>query len=304
MDDLTNPEPQNPVYETETPVLYEVVNGIAWVTMSRPAFNNAQNSQMTYALDDAFRRAVDDDAVKVIVLKGTGKHFSAGHDIGTPGRDHKTTFPRKLLWYDHVNKPAAELLYAREQEVYLGMCRRWREIPKPTIAMVQGACIAGGLMLAWVCDLIIASDDAFFQDPVVRMGIPGVEYFAHAFELHPRIAKEFLFLGERLPAQRAYEIGMVNRIFPREELEAGTRTIAEKVAQMPRLGLALTKQAVNHVEDLRGKRTAMDAVYHMHHFAHAQNDLTMGDSIAGLDGKAMAKANKAQAGDKDAGDKS
>ena len=97
---------------------------------------------------------------------------------------------------------------------------------------------------------------------------------------------------------------MVNRIFPREELEAGTRTIAEKVAQMPRLGLALTKQAVNHVEDLRGKRTAMDAVYHMHHFAHAQNDLTMGDSIAGLDGKAMAKANKAQAGDKDAGDKS
>jgi enoyl-CoA hydratase len=302
--DLTNPEPQNPVYETETPVLYEVVNGIAWVTMSRPAFNNAQNSQMTYALDDAFRRAVDDDAVKVIVLKGEGKHFSAGHDIGTPGRDHKTTFPRKHLWYDHVNKPAAELLYAREQEVYLGMCRRWREIPKPTIAMVQGACIAGGLMLAWVCDLIIASDDAFFQDPVVRMGIPGVEYFAHAFELHPRIAKEFLFLGERLPAQRAYEIGMVNRIFPREELEAGTRTIAEKVAQMPRLGLALTKQAVNHVEDLRGKRTAMDAVYHMHHFAHAQNDLTMGDSIAGLDGKAMAKANKAQAGDKDAGDKS
>jgi enoyl-CoA hydratase len=302
--DLTNPEPQNPVYETETPVLYEVEGPIAWVTMSRPAFNNAQNSQMTYALDDAFRRAVDDDAVKVIVLKGEGKHFSAGHDIGTPGRDHKTTFPRKHLWYDHVNKPAAELLYAREQEVYLGMCRRWREIPKPTIAMVQGACIAGGLMLAWVCDLIIASDDAFFQDPVVRMGIPGVEYFAHAFELHPRVAKEFLFLGERLPAQRAYEIGMVNRIFPREELEAGTRAIAEKVAQMPRLGLALTKQAVNHVEDLRGKRSAMDAVYHMHHFAHAQNDLTMGDSIAGLDGKAMAKANKAQAGDKDAGDKS
>jgi len=297
--DLTDPPPQNPVYETETPISYEVVDGVAWVTMSRPAYNNVQNSQMTYALDDAFRRAVDDDAVKVIVLKATGKHFSAGHDIGTPGRDHKTTFPRKLLWYDHVNKPAAELLYAREQEVYLGMCRRWREIPKPTIAMVQGGCIAGGLMLAWVCDLIIASDDAFFQDPVVRMGIPGVEYFAHAFELHPRIAKEFLFMGERLPVQRAYELGMVNRIFPREELEAGTRAVAAKVAEMPRLGLALTKQAVNHVEDLRGKRTAMDAVFHMHHFAHAQNDLTTGDSIGGLDGKAMAKANKAAAGETD-----
>ncbi|HET6971467.1 MAG TPA: enoyl-CoA hydratase, partial [Phenylobacterium sp.] len=263
-----------------------------WVTMSRPQFHNVQNSQMTYALDAAFRRAVDDDAVKAIVLAGAGKHFSAGHDIGTPGRDHKTTFPRAHLWYDHVNKPGAELLYVREQEVYLGMCRRWREIPKPTIAMVQGGCIAGGLMLAWVCDLIVASDDAFFQDPVVRMGIPGVEYFAHAFELHPRVAKEFLFLGERLPAARAHELGMVNRLVPRAELEAETRRVAQRVAQMPRLGLALAKQAVNHVEDLRGKRAAMDAVFHMHHFAHAQNDLVSGDSLAGLDGKAMAVGNK------------
>lgn len=295
--DLIEPEAVTVVYETETPVLYEAADGVAWVTISRPAFNNVQNSQMTYALDAAFRRAVDDDAVKVVVLRSTGKHFSAGHDIGTPGRDHKVSFERAHLWYDHVNKPGAELLYAREQEVYLGMCRRWREIPKPTIAMVQGGCIAGGLMLAWVCDLIIASEDAFFQDPVVRMGIPGVEYFAHAFELHPRVAKEFLFLGERLPAARAHELGMVNRLVPREALEDETRAVAARIAQMPRLGLALTKQAVNHVEDLRGKRTAMDAVFHMHHFAHAQNDLVSGDSLAGLDGKSMASANKRAAGE-------
>jgi enoyl-CoA hydratase len=297
--DLNQPPPQDITYETQEPVLYEAKDGVAWVTMSRPAYNNVQNSQMTYALDAAFRRAVDDDAVKVIVLKSTGKHFSAGHDIGTPGRDHKKTFDRAHLWYDHVNKPGAELLYVREQEVYLGMCRRWREIPKPTIAMVQGGCIAGGLMLAWVCDLIVASDDAFFQDPVVRMGIPGVEYFAHAFELHPRVAKEFLFLGERLSVERAYQLGMVNRIAPRADLETETAAIAAKIAQMPRLGLALTKQAVNHVEDLRGKRTAMDAVFHMHHFAHAQNDLVSGDSLAGLDGKAMAAANKSQAAKKE-----
>ncbi|MBZ4359035.1 enoyl-CoA hydratase, partial [Mycobacterium tuberculosis] len=91
--------------------------------------------------------------------------------------------------------------------VYLGMCRRWRDLPKPTIAMVQGACIAGGRMLAWVCDLIVASEDAFFADPVVRMGFPGVEYFAHAYELNPRIAKEFLCRGERVPAERAYQMG-------------------------------------------------------------------------------------------------
>jgi enoyl-CoA hydratase len=285
------------VYETTEPVRYEVVDKVAWITMNRPSFNNVQNSQMTYALDAAFQRAVNDDEVSAIVLAGEGKHFSAGHDIGTPGRDVSLSFERAHLLPDHVNKPAAEFLYTREQEVYLGMCRRWRDVTKPTIAMVQGACIAGGLMLAWVCDLIIASEDAYFQDPVVRMGIPGVEYFAHAFELPPRVAKEFLLLGERMPAVRAQQFGMVNRVVPRERLREETTAVALKLAAQPRLGTWLTKQAINHVEELRGKRTAMDAVFHMHHFAHAQNDLTLGSSIAGLDGKAMAAANKKQAGE-------
>ena len=289
--------PDTAQYETQEPVLYEAQDGIATLTMNRPDFHNAQNSQMTYALDAGFRRAVDDDEVKVIVLRGAGKHFSAGHDIGTPGRDINKPFERQSLWWDHTNKPGAEQLFVREQEVYLGMCRRWHDLPKPTIAMVHGACIAGGLMLAWVCDLIIASDDAFFQDPVVRMGIPGVEYFAHAYELPPRIAKEFLLLGERMSAARAEQFGMVNRIVPREQLRQETAAVAAKLAAQPRLGAWLTKQAVNHVEELRGKRAAMDAVFHMHHFAHAQNDLTMGSSIAGLDAKAMAAANKRDAGE-------
>ncbi len=296
-DDLVEPKKVDIVYETDSPVLYEVDGPVAWVTLNRPNFHNAQNGQMTYALDDAFNRAVQDDAVKVIVLAGNGKHFSAGHDIGTPGRDLHKAFDNRLMVPGHVNKPAAELLYTREQEQYLGMCRRWRDIPKPTVAMVQGACIAGGLMLAWVCDLIVASEDAFFQDPVNRMGIPGVEYFAHAFELPPRVAKEFLLLGERMSAQRAEQFGMVNRIVPREKLREEAASMAAKLAAQPRLGNWLTKQAVNHVEELRGKRTAMDAVFHMHHFAHAQNDLVQGNSIAGLDGKAMAAANKKQAGE-------
>lgn len=279
-------------YETDTPVLYSVAEGIASVTLNRPNFNNAQNSQMTYALDAALRRAVDDDAVKVIVLRGSGRHFSAGHDIGTPGRDIDKPFPRAHLWWDHTNKPGAEQLYAREQEVYLGMCRRWRELPKPTIAMVQGACVAGGLMLAWVCDLIVASEDAFFQDPVVRMGIPGVEYFAHPYELNPRIAKEFLFCGERMSAERAYQMGMVNRLVPRDELETATYAMAASIARQPRLGLALTKQAINHVEDLQGKRSAMDAVFAWHHLAHAHNELLSGDKLGGFDAKGMARANK------------
>jgi enoyl-CoA hydratase len=297
MHELVEPKKVDIVYEKDNPVLYDVIDHVAWVTMDRPDFNNAQNGQMTYALDDAFNRAVQDDDVRVIVLAGNGKHFSAGHDIGTPGRDVHKHFENRLMVPGHVNKPAAELLYTREQEQYLGMCRRWRDIPKPTVAMVQGACIAGGLMLAWVCDLIIASEDAFFQDPVNRMGIPGVEYFAHAFELPPRVAKEFLLLGERMTAERAQQFGMVNRIVTREALREEVAAVAAKLAAQPRLGNWLTKQAVNHVEELRGKRSAMDAVFHMHHFAHAQNDLVQGNSIAGLGAKEMAAANKKQAGE-------
>lgn len=280
-------------YETDLPVLYEVKDGIATVTMNRPGFNNAQNSQMTYALDASFRRAVDDDAVKVIVLRGSGKHFSAGHDIGTPGRDIDKPFERQSLWWDHTNKPGGEQYFVREQEVYLGMCRRWHDLPKPTIAMVQGACIAGGLMLAWVCDLIVASEDAFFQDPVVRMGIPGVEYFAHAHELNPRVAKEFLFLGERMPAARAQQMGMVNRVVPRDELETRTYEWAAKIAAQPRMGLALTKTVINRVEELQGLRATMDIAFGYHHFAHTHSQLLGAGTLGGQDARSMVAGNKA-----------
>jgi enoyl-CoA hydratase len=295
MNDLVEARRAAIVYETDEPVRYLAEGPVAWIILNRPRYHNAQNSQMTYALDAAFRRAVDDDAIRAIVLKGEGRHFSAGHDIGTPGRDVTASWERRTLVPDHVNKPAAEFLYTREHEVYLGMCRRWREIPKPTIAAVQGACIAGGLMLAWVCDLIVAAEDAYFQDPVNRMGIPGVEYFAHGFELPPRIAKEFILLGERMPAKRAWDFGMVNRVVPRDRLDDECRTIALELASRPRLGNWLTKQALNHVEDLRGKRTATDAHFHMHHFAHAQNDLVAANSLGGMDARSMASANKEQA---------
>ena len=285
------------VYETAEPVLYEAGDGIARITMNRPQFNNAQNSQMTYALDAAFRRATDDDAVKVIVLAGAGKHFSAGHDIGTPGRDIDKPFDRQSLWWDHTNKPGGEQYFVREQEVYLGMCRRWHDLPKPTIAMVQGACIAGGLMLAWVCDLIVASDDAYFQDPVVRMGIPGVEYFAHVHELNPRIAKEFLFLGERMPAERAYMMGMVNRVVPRADLEARTMEMAAKVASQPRMGLALTKTVINRVEEMQGLRTTMDLAFGYHHFAHTHSQVLGAGTLGGQDAKSMVQGNKAREAD-------
>ncbi|MFM5931151.1 MAG: enoyl-CoA hydratase [Novosphingobium sp.] len=278
-------------------VSYTVEGPVAWVMLDRAQYSNAQNYRLLNQLDDTFRKAVEDPEVRVIVLGGEGKHFSAGHDMGTPERDRDAPRSRKLLWYPHNDLPGAEAQYALEQDAYLGFCRRWQEIPKPMIAMVQGACIAGGLMLAWVCDMIVASDDAYFQDPVVRMGFPGVEYYAHAFELPPRIAREFLMLGERMPAQRAHHFGMVNRLFPREELREGVAQIAADIATRPRFGLALTKQAINLVEDTRGKRTVMDGVFHMHHLAHAHNQLTTGTLAGGFDAKSMASANKKEAGE-------
>ena len=274
-------------------VRYQRRGPVAVVTMNRPEYRNAQNSAMTYALDDAFYRAAADPEVKVVVLAGAGEHFSAGHDIGTPERDVDTSFDRRAgLWWDHVGRPGGESRFAREQEVYLGMCRRWRELPKPVIAQVQGACVAGGLMLAWICDLIVAADDAFFADPVVRMGIPGVEYFAHPWVMGPRFAKEFLYLGERVPAERALSLGMVNRVVPRGQLEQEVLSIAGRIAEMPALGLALTKKAVNQAEDQMGLQTGMDSAFGLHHFAHAHNAEVGRDSLAGHDARSMRDAQR------------
>jgi enoyl-CoA hydratase len=272
-------------------VTYETRGKAAWVGLNRPKVANAQNAKLTHALDDAFRRAMKDDDVAVVVLHGNGKHFSAGHDIGTPERDIHLDFERRATtWWDHEKRDGAEAMYVREAELYLGMCRRWRDLPKPTIACVQGACVAGALMLAWVCDLIVASDDAFFADPVLRMGIPGVEYFAHPYVMSPRRAKEFLFLGDRITAEEAHRIGMINRVVPRDALEQTTQDMADRIAKMPRFALALCKQAINQAEDRMGLQDSMNAAYGLHHLAHAHNALTSEDHLKGQDAKSMKKA--------------
>jgi enoyl-CoA hydratase len=145
-------------------------------------------------------------------------------------------------------------------------------------------------MLAWVCDLIVASDDAFFADPVVRMGIPGVEYFAHPWVLGPRFAKEMLYTGDRFSAARAYELGMVSRVVPRADLASATFALADRIAAMPAFGLALAKRAVNQCEDQMGMRNGMDSTFGLHHVAHAHNAEIGADSLAGMDARSMKKA--------------
>ena len=277
----------------EAPVLYARAGAVAVISLNRPEYRNAQNSAMTYALDAAFHTAAMDDEVAVIVLRGNGQHFSAGHDIGSPGRDIDFSYPRLTMWPDHVGKPGIESRLNRESEVYLELVRRWREIPKPTIAAVQGACIAGALMLAWACDLLVAADNAFFADPVLRMGAPGVEYFAHPWQMGPRFAKEFLFLGERVDAVRARELGMVNRVVPLAELDTTVLAMADKIAEMPRMALTLAKKAVNFAEDAMGLREGIDHSFALHQLAHASSaEVSGGDAILGATPASMKQSER------------
>jgi enoyl-CoA hydratase len=268
-------------------VVSETFGAVAKITMNRPEVRNAQNSAMTYALDRAFSAAAHDDAIRVIVLAGAGEHFSAGHDIGSPGRDTDQSFPRIGMWWDHVGADGVEGRFAREREVYLDMCLRWRDIPKPTIAIVQGACVAGGLALAWACDIVLAADDALFADPVIRMGAPGIEFFAHPWELGPRAAKEFLMTGDPVDASRARDLGMVNRIVPRADLEDEAMRLANRLAALPRMALALTKQAVNRSQDAMGYRLGMDIAFGLHQLAHAHATEVSGDPLLGATPESM-----------------
>lgn len=171
----------------------------------------------------------------------------------------------------------------------MGMCRRWRDIPKPVIAQVHGACIAGGLMLAWICDFIVASDDAFFSDPVARMwAFRGRILRPRLRPLRPRRAKEILMTGDRFTAAQAADWGMVNHVVPRDDLAGKVDELAAKMVAMPMQGLFLSKKAVNICEDNMGLRNSMDSVFGWHHYAHAANsEASGGDSLGGMDAKSM-----------------
>jgi len=267
MNDAATPAPQVR-YETPAP-------HVARIVMARPEAHNAQGLTMTYQLNAAFDRAAHDDDIKVVILAAEGRNFSAGHDLSGDGGSTWRDFPTIGTWAG-FDARGAEARYGREMEIYLEMCERWRALSKPTIAQVQGKVIAGGLMLAWVCDLIIASDDATFKDPVIDFGICGVEFFNHPWELGIRKAKEFLFTADEITAQDAEKHGMVNRVVPRAELESSVLALAEKIAAKPAFALKATKQALNHVQDVQGRKNAQMHVFSLHHLLHAHNELVYG----------------------------
>jgi enoyl-CoA hydratase len=239
---------------------------IARVVLARAEQRNAQDRKMLYEIDRAFRIAVADDEVKVIIIAADGPHFSSGHDLHDA--EDLNNYDTVSLWGGFDEEGQAGMMNG-EEEIYLGFCWRWRNLPKPTIVQVQGKVIAGGLMLVWPFDIVIASEDATFSDPVVAFGVNGHEFFTHAWELGQRKAKEMLFTGAAFSAEECRELGMVNHVVPREELESATLEIARRIAKRPAIGLRLAKLAVNQSLDAQGQWTAIQAAFSLHHVGHA-----------------------------------
>ncbi|WP_067662639.1 enoyl-CoA hydratase [Nocardia miyunensis] len=259
---------------------------IARITLNRPQARNAQNRGMLVELGEAFERAESDDTVRVVILRGAGPAFSAGHDLGTtesvaerePGPDQHPSFQCNGSTLD-----GAEWRVRQEWHYYFENTKRWRQLRKITIAQVHGSVLSAGLMLAWCCDLIVAAEGTVFADVVgTRLGMCGVEYFAHPWEFGPRKAKELLLTGDSIDAEQAYALGMVSKVFPADSLSERTVEFAARVGKVPSMAAMLIKDSVNQAQDAMGFTTALDACFTIHQLNHAHwSEVSRGEIYVG-----------------------
>ena len=237
----------------------EHLGPVCRIYLNRPEVRNAQSRSLLRELDDAVRAAEADDAVRVLIIGAVGDHFSAGHDL-------------KSARVERPN-PTVEERWEYEEEHFLEYCLRIHDLKKPTIAQVQGACIAGGYMVANMCDLIVCADNAFFSDPVAHsMGTASLEVLIHPWVMGMRKAKELIFTGARLPAAEALQIGMINRVVPVAELEQATLELANTIAAAPPYGLRFTKRSLNRTWDAQGFRAAIHAHFDLHQLSHVTEE--------------------------------
>ncbi|MET0149101.1 MAG: enoyl-CoA hydratase [Acidimicrobiales bacterium] len=256
-------------------LLYESIDDgrIVRIMLNRPEARNAQNRGMLVELNEAFLRAEADDEVRVVILGGSGKMFSSGHDLGskasreenTPG---PTMHPTRLV--NGGTRKGAEALMLQEWHYFFENTRRWRNLRKITIGQAHGDVYAAALMLLWACDLIVAADDTTFADVVgSRLGMCGVEYFGHPWEFGPRKAKELLLTGDSIDADEAHALGMVSKVFPADDLADRTLDFARRIAAQPTMSSLLIKEAVNQTQDNMGFYTALNACFTLHELNHS-----------------------------------
>ena len=256
-------------------VTYETLDDgkVARIMLNRVESRNAQHRGLLVELNDAFLQAEADDEVRVVILGGAGPIFSSGHDLGSkeslaermPGPDQHPTFT-----INGATRKGAEMLMIQEWHYFFENTKRWRDLRKITIAQVQGTVYAAGLMLMWACDLIVAADDARFADVVgTRLGMCGVEYFAHPWEFGPRKTKELMLTGDAIDVDEAHRLGMVSKVFPKDDLGDRTLEFAKRIAALPTMTALLIKEAVNQSVDNMGFQNALAACFTIHQLNHA-----------------------------------
>ncbi|MEX2209081.1 MAG: enoyl-CoA hydratase-related protein [Myxococcota bacterium] len=231
---------------TAQDVRYQVDGSVATVTLDRPRYRNAQSWRMLDQLDAALDRATDDRSVKVVIVHGAGEHFSAGHDLGTPEQVEDRL--RRAI-------PDTGLRdYESFRKYNLDYTLKWRNLPKPSVAMVRGYCIYGGWMIAAAMDVIFASPDARF--------LAGqVEYFSIPWDVGARKAKELIFEQRFIDAEEARALGFVNRVYPADALERETRAYAARVAENAHGALRMAKLAINKIQDVQGFSASMESAF-------------------------------------------
>jgi enoyl-CoA hydratase len=238
-------------------IAFEIIGQVARISHNRPDRRNAEGTLLLDELDDALTRCADDDSIRVVIIGGKGEHFSAGHDV-------KEAMGRP----DQV-----ESRFVYEERRYLGYCLRLWDFPKPTISQVQGACIAGGFMVANMCDLVVASEDAYFVDPTcVMLAAAATEVLVHPWVLGLRTAKEFLYTGRKMFAAEAMQRGMINRIFQNDALEEGTLALANEVAKAPPFAIRMLKRSLNRTADIQGFRNAIQSHFDTHELCHTTQE--------------------------------
>jgi enoyl-CoA hydratase len=249
--------------EAEPRVQYETrSNGmIAVITMTRERYRNALSQQMVSALEEAFDLAANDDQVRVIMLRGAGPTFSAGHDLGSPD----AIAMRALREGESMGAR-----YPRTRGMDVDPHLRWRSIPKPTIAVVQGYCIYAAWMLASAMDVIFAADDAKFLPT-------NFAYFAVPWDIGARRAKYLMYDNRFLSAAEALDWGFVQEIHPADELETAAMAYAERVAQQDPFQIRMMKHSIHQMQEIQGFTPHILSSY-SDRMVRAANDVALTES--------------------------
>jgi enoyl-CoA hydratase len=248
-------------------ILYEEIGHVARITLNRPEVHNVQNARLILELDEAVKKADADPNIRVILLCGAGKSFSSGHDLSASPKD-----PLQQEYRERHRRSVEDRL-AVEDEYYLSKCLAIRNLSKPTIAAIKGNVVLAGIMLACMCDIIVAAENTQLWNPSIRHCGTGGEVMVLPFEVGFRKTKEYLWTGDVIPIHEAERFGMVNRVVPDDQLDTEALKLAERIALMPPVSVGITKRSLNKMQDhIMGMSMAFEYHFILHQIAHATKE--------------------------------